>query len=303
MRIAVLILARGRPAGLVAAVKAAHATASGDLPVEFVICGDDDDDTIGQAVACLDVPVTLSINPRPDALGRAWNLGAAKAGPWDLALFTGDDTVPVTMHWDRRMAQIAANGNAAWAWTEANDPGNCTYWVTTRRWHDAVGRACPELFPYWFNDTWVAETHLFAFAEPIMVDPGCVMGGRRGTTREMREVARWFRVFAASRPQRIAEAARIARAFGREPPDPAPMLRWCAEWDAAQMASVPRYNAAFGADRVPPTPRYLRLREAAARLYPEAAVAPSQLADGRLPRVSAPRATPPARNTAGVSRA
>lgn len=273
MNIAILILTRGRPAGLVAAVKALHATAGGAANLEFVICGDDDDDTIGQAVACLDVPVTLSINPRPDALGRAWNLGAAAARPWDLALFTGDDTVPLTHHWDRRMADLAARGLPAFAWLEANDPDNCTYWCTTRRWHDAVGRACPELFPYWFNDTWVAEQHLLAFGQHIHVEPDLVMGGRRGTTREMREVGFWFDVFAATRPQRIAEADRIAAAFGHRPPDRGPVLEWCRRWDAAQQASVPRYNAAFGADLVPPTPRYRRLREAAARLLaqPQAA--------------------------------
>lgn len=267
MRIAVLLLSRGRPAGLVAAIQSLHATASGALPVEYVVCGDDDDPTMAEARAVLgSLPVTWSINPRPDALGRAWNLGALAAGGWDIALFTGDDTVPVTWHWDMVMADRAPRSDGAFAWTEANDPDNCTYWVTTRAWHDAVGRACPEIFPYWFNDTWVAEQHLFAFGRPIPVDRELVMGGRRGTTREMREVAFWFQVFAATRPQRIAEAARIARAVGRTAPDPAPMLAWCATWDEAQHASVPRYNAIFAADTVPPTPRYLRLRAEAERL-------------------------------------
>lgn len=265
--IAVLLLTRGRPGGLVAAIRALHATASGALPIRYVACADDDDATIGQAAALLeDVRLTLSIGPRPDALGEAWNRGAEGCGNWDLALFTGDDTVPATRHWDLRMAEVASQGRAAWAWTEANDPANCTYWVTTERWHDAVGTACPPHFPFWFNDTWVAELHLFAFGQPIYIDPRCVMAGRRGTTREMRELAFWFRVFAATRPQRIAQALRIARAHRRQPPDPAPLLDWCRAWDAAQQARVPEYNLAFGADLVPPTPRYLRLRARAERL-------------------------------------
>lgn len=289
-RIAILILTRGRPAGLVAAVQALHATATGALPIQYVLCCDDDDDqTIEESAALLEhLPVLISRNPRPDALGTAWNLGARAADPWDMALFTGDDTVPLTQHWDARMAEHFVAGRSAWAWTEANDPGNCTYWVTTRRWHDAVGQACPQLFPYWFNDTWVAETHLFAFADPIHIDPACIMGGRRGTTREMREVAFWFRIFAATRPQRIAEAARIARAFGREPPDPAPMLAWCARWDEAQQASVPAYNAAFGADQVPSTPRYRRLRAQAERLLAPSAFdmhAAARRETNPLPRV------------------
>ena len=272
MRIAVLLLSRGRPAGLVAAIQSLHATASGERPVHYVVCGDDDDPTMEQAQDLLShVPVTWSINPRPDALGRAWNLGAQALEGWDLALFTGDDTVPCAWHWDSRMAESAARSNGAYAWTEANDPDNCTYWVTTRRWHEAVGRACPELFPYWFNDTWVAEQHLFAFEAPIPVDRGLIMGGQRGTTREMREVSFWFRVFAATRPQRIAEAARIALAHGRQPSDPTPMLEWCRRWDAAQQASVDRYNRIFAADTVPPTPRYLRLRAQAERLLHQVA--------------------------------
>ena len=272
MRIAVLILTRGRPAGLGGAIQAFHATASGQIPVEYVVCGDDDDPTIEQAQELLEhLPVTWSINPRPDALGRAWNLGA-KACDWDLALFTGDDTVPATWHWDWRMADNAAAA-PAFAWTEANDPSNCTYWATTRRWYDAVGQAAPEMFPFWFNDTWAAEQHLFAFGKPILIDRHLVMAGRRGTTREMREVAFWFDVFAATRPQRIAEAGRIARAHGVAPPDPAGLLDWCRRWDAEQQASVPRYNVAFAADQVPPTARYNRLRARAA-----AYMTPAQMA-------------------------
>lgn len=265
MRIAVHLLTRGRPAGLVGAIHAFHATASGDLPVHYVICADDDDPTLEQARDLLGhLPVAWSINPRPDALGLAWTQGAVSTA-WDLALFTGDDTVPATWHWDRRMVENAAAA-PAFAWTELNDPTNCTYWATTRRWHDAVGRACPDLFPFWFNDTWAAEQHLFAFGRPIPIDRHLQMAGRRGTTREMREVSFWFRVFAATRPQRIAEAHRIARAYGRQPPDPAPMLEWCRGWDAAQQASVERYNRIFAADTVAPTARYNRLRAKAAAL-------------------------------------
>lgn len=267
MRLAVLILTRGRPAGLIGAMHAFHATASGELPVQYVVCGDDDDPTLEQAQELLGhMPVTWSINPRPDALGVAWSQGVEALDDWDLALFTGDDTVPATRHWDLRMAGNAAQA-PAFAWTEANDPTNCTYWATTRRWHDAVGRACPDLFPYWFNDTWAAEQHLFAFGRPIPIDAHLVMAGRRGTTREMREVSFWFSVFATSRPQRIAEAARIARAHGQEPPDPAPLLAWCARWDAEQQSRVDRYNDVFGADQVPPTARYRRLRARASAMF------------------------------------
>lgn len=277
--IAVLLLTRGRPGGLVAAVRSLHATASGALPIRYVVCADEDDPTIGQAAALLeDVRLTLSVGPRPDALGQAWNRGAEACGNWDLALFTGDDTVPVARHWDLRMAEVASAGHGAWAWTEANDPTNCTYWVTTRRWHNAVGAACPLHFPFWFNDTWVAEQHLFAFGRPIFVDPHCVMAGRRGTTREMRDLAFWFRVFAATRPQRIAQALSIARAFNQQPLDPAPLLAWCHAWDAEQMARVPRYNEAFGADLVVPTPRYLRLRAQAERLLAKPTVAAAEVA-------------------------
>lgn len=269
--IAVLILSRGRPAGLVGAIHAFDATASGSVPVRYVVCCDDDDATIPAARGLLEgYPVVWSVNPRPDALGRAWNLGAEAAGAWDVAVFTGDDTVPATRHWDRRVMDNAASA-PAFAWTEANDPENCTYWATTRRWHDAVGAACPELFPYWFNDTWVAEQHLFAFGRPIPIDRHLVMAGRRGTTREMREVAFWFRVFAATRAQRLTEARRIAAAHGMGAPDPAALLEWCSRWDAEQLSRVEIYNRAFAADVEPQTPRYRRLRGRAAELLPRVA--------------------------------
>lgn len=263
-RIAVLILTRGRPGGLVAAVRAFHALASGDVPVQYVICGDDDDETIPQALDLLEgLPVLSSLGPRPDALGEAWNRGAADADAWDLAFLTGDDVVPVTWHWDRVMAAGRPDCRAAFAWRELNDPTNITYPVVARPWFEGLGRIVPEAFPYWFNDSWLAEVHAFAFGRPLPLHPDLAVGGRRGTTREMREVAFWFEFFAATRPQRIAEAARVAAAFGERMPDPAPLAHALLGWDAEQQSRVPLYNVAFGADQVEPTARYRRCKDAA----------------------------------------
>lgn len=272
--IAVLVLTRGRPAGLVAAVQALHATASGDVPVQYVLCCDDDDPTIDQSVAMLEhLPITVSRNPRPDALGTAWNLGARAAGEWDMALLTGDDTVPACRDWDWQMA--ARDDLPAFAWQEANDPTNVTYPVVSRRWFDAVGGAMvPAWFPYWFNDTWLNEVHILAFGAPMPIIEDLPMAGRRGTTREMREVAFWFSVFAATRGMRVAQAAEVARAFGREAV-PNRHADFFARWDAEQMSRVPLYNKAFGADTVPPTPRYLRLRAKAEQLLERPAFAPA----------------------------
>lgn len=264
--IAVLILTRGRPAGLVAAVQALHATASGDVPINYVLCCDDDDPTIDQSVALLEhLPITISRNPRPDALGGAWNLGARAAGEWDMALLTGDDTVPACWHWDRHMS--ARDDLPAFAWQELNDPTNVTYPVVSRRWFDAVGgKMVPAWFPYWFNDTWLAEVHMMAFGQPLPIASELPMAGRRGTTREMRELAFWFSVFTATRGMRENDAHMVAAAFRRPEPVRGQHAAFFAAWDAEQMSRVPLYNKAFAADTVPPTPRYLRLRAKAERL-------------------------------------
>lgn len=265
--LAILFLTRGRPGGLVAAVQGFHALASGDIPVSYVICCDDDDTTLEASLPLLaDLPVIVSRNPRPDALGEAWNKGAlaaiAAGFEWTHALLTGDDTVPLALHWDRVMASEAHR--PAFAWQELNDPLNVTYPVISRAWFRAVDhQPAPAWFPYWFNDTWLNEVHMLAFGAPMPVLPALPMGGRRGTTREMREPGFWFGVFAATRAERVLQAEQLAWAHGQEHAAIAESHPFFAAWDAEQRSRVPFYIQAFGADQVPPTPRYQRLRAAA----------------------------------------
>lgn len=271
MKIAVLILTRGRPGGLAAVVHAFHALASDTVPVRYVICCDDDDDTLESSLPLLaGLPIIVSRNRRPDALGEAWNIGAraalAQGFEWTHALLTGDDTIPLVRGWDLGMAEAAAVHRTGFAWQELNDPENVTYPVIPGPWFRALDRApVPSWFPYWFNDTWLNEVHMMAFGVPLPVLPSLPMAGRRGTTREMREPGLWFDLFAVTRRQRELEADRLAQAYGREVRALAAGAGhpYFAAWDAEQRARVPAYAQAFGADQVPPTPRYLRLRERA----------------------------------------
>lgn len=280
--IAVLFLTRGRPGQLVAAVHAFHALCSDAARPLYVICGDDDDDTLPDALAMLfGLPVIPSINPRPDCLGRAWNLGALAALPhgWDIAMLTGDDTIPLAPAWDRRILQLHYGfGAHAFSAQEVGDPNNFTFPIVSRAWHHALGRIVPECFPYWFNDSWIAEVNQFAFGRPLPIEPGLPMGGRRGTTREMRDLAFWFRYFAHTRMQRVIEGQKIAASLGQSPPNPAPILRALDGWDRAQAYRVPVYEQAFEADTVSPTDRYRRAYDAAAAsmapVEPEAKPAP-----------------------------
>jgi hypothetical protein len=189
---------------------------------------------------------------------------AVTAYPADIYSQACDDAFPLCQHWDALFA--GAKDLPAFGWKESNDPGNCTYPVISERWREAVGRFYPEYFPFWFADTWIGEVFNLAFAKPIPIVNQLALGGKRGQTQGMRDLAFWFRFFAATRVERIAEAERIARAYGftldckRE--RVAEIARF-EQGDLYQAGRVPQYEASFNANLGEPSPRYLRAKAVA----------------------------------------
>jgi len=261
MRIAVLILSRGRPAGLVAAIETLHALAADAAEVTYYIRSDEDDPATRNALStCFSdgrLDIRQVVRPRPVALGAAWNETIAVMDDWDALFQMTDDAVPVSMGWDRAIAELIGEGGLpGFSWTEVNDPDHRTFPVVARPWAEALGRVTPEWFPFWFIDTWLAEVHHLAFGEPMPVVRSLLLGGKRGKTGRMRELGFWFDFFAATRVLRVEEAKLVAAEFGRDFPDPAPALEMMAAGDAAQKERVPLYEKAFGAEEGEASPRY-----------------------------------------------
>lgn len=263
MKITVGLPSRNRPAGLLAVLTAFNALATGTHEITYAVILDDDDYVTLEQFAhweksgMLPTGVRLFVAPRERTVNARFN-DAVKACPAEVYSQACDDAFPLAFHWDKLIAG-AAGMLPAFNWQECNDPTNATYPVLTDKWVQAVGRFYPEYFPFWFADTWIAEVFNLAFAKPIAVVNQLQMGGKRGQTQGMRDLAFWFEFFAATRVERIAEAHRVARAYGFSfdaERDRKNQLAQMRAWDDFQRGRVPAYEAAFKANLGEPSAGY-----------------------------------------------
>lgn len=269
MKISVILPSRNRPAGLLSVLHAFYALESGQHQVSYVVLLDDDDyPTLEQwehwEKSGMLPPNTHSrIEPRTSLVNARFNAACA-AYPADAYSQACDDSWPLCHHWDTLFH--GARELPAFCWRESNDPQNCTYPVVSDRWYKAVGRFYPEYFPFWFADTWIGEVFNLAFFKPIPVINQLSLGGRRGGTQGMRDLAFWFQFFAATRVERIAEAEKIAKAFGftvdcrRER---IPQLTQMEQGDAYQIARVPLYEQSFQPTLGEPSELYIAAKKRA----------------------------------------
>ena len=262
MKITVGLPSRNRPAGLLAVLTAFDALASGLHEIAYAVIVDDDDYVTLEQVAhweksgMLPQGVRLFPAPRLKTVNARFN-DAIEACPAEVYMQACDDAFPLAFHWDVLLAGAAQI--PAFSWQECNDPSNATYLAMSERWRAAVGRFYPEHFPFWFADTWIAEVYNLAFAEPIAIVNQLQMGGKRGHTQGMRELAFWFEFFAATRAERCAEAVAVAKAHGfslNVERERAQQLQAMRAADAYQMGRVSVYEAAFKANLGEPSAMY-----------------------------------------------
>lgn len=263
MKITVGLPSRNRPAGLLSVLTAFNALATGAHDIAYAVILDDDDYvTLEQSEHWLKsgmLPNSVHFLPgaRTRTVNARFNDAIAKF-PADVYMQACDDAFPLAFHWDKLVAG-AIEQIPAFSWQECNDPANATYLVISERWREAVGRFYPEYFPFWFADTWIAEVFNLAFAKPIAVVNQLQFGGKRGQTQGMRELRFWFDFFAATRVERIAEAERLAKAFGfslNARRDRAEALQRMEQGDDYQRTRVPDYEAAFRANLGEPSEAY-----------------------------------------------
>lgn len=279
MKITVGLPSRNRPAGLLSVLTAFDALSSGANEITYAVILDDDDYvTLEQfehweRSGMLPPGVRKFVAPRDRTVNARFN-DAITACPAEVYSQACDDAFPLAFQWDRLL--VGAAQIPAFSWQECNDPANATYLVISERWRAAVGRFYPEYFPFWFADTWIAEVYTLAFAKPIGVVNQLQMGGKRGHTQGMRELAFWFEFFAATRVERCAEAVALSKAHGfslNVERDRAQQLESMRQRDAYQMGRVPVYETGFKANVGEPSPAYKAAKFKAECWYAENQVA------------------------------
>lgn len=258
MKLEVVIPSRGRLRSLNAVLASLQALESGRHHVVYTVLADEDDAPTHSVEGAQVIVGSGLVNARTNAYIQKSDADAFM--PW------ADDLYPLAHLWDE-LISFGITKTPAFAWREMQDPENHTAIVLTRAWVDAVGRFFPEHFPFWFSDTWLKEVFGFLYGRNMAIIEQLSFSHRRTPTQGMRDLAFWFRVFARTRGERIAESRRIAEALGIVWESRPALQIMFEQADELQLRKVPEYEKAFGADRGEPTPAYLEAKAKAERFF------------------------------------
>ncbi len=259
MNIAVMMASRGAHASLQAVLKTSAALASGRHMISYVLGIDHDDQVTQQAAANFSHP-PFSVQPvlgdKPAGMGELFNR-LMNSSDADAYVHITDRTHFLTPRWDVIVEQAVAKVPHGVFWlTHPDLPTSCIFPVITRRWLDAAGAVFTDYFPFWFDDTWLAETWLFATGVAPMMLP--VQAWRQPhKTAKLRDLEFWYRFFFALRPERMQVARDIARKLGLAAVNQDGIRRAMEQSDAQLLARVPQIEAEYGMPGGEPDGGYL----------------------------------------------
>lgn len=261
---------RGKPHVAAAVVNAGQFFSSGAHEIVWILGHDSDDDLSARwfnpSSPLFNANVTFTDGPRPAALGTVWNRCAA-AAPADTDIYCTlvDDGLIGSLHWDailvdrikRMPPQLAVV-----SWQASDDMGNMGHPCFTSEWYRRAG-FFTEHFPFWWDDTWLAETWSFVTGNFIPIVPELRLISGRPSTRRMRDVRFWCEFFTETRGERLAKAAAIRADVGIHVAASRleELVRYWEERDRRYANFTPqmeqRYSAAADNDS---TPLYLEAR-------------------------------------------
>lgn len=276
MRIAVIVTTRGRAQRAGGVIECARNLLSGHHDVEFIVALDADDERSIEYFAAFK-GVTMYVQPRPIGVGDVWNR-AARAHPADYYLCLPDDAWICTPWWDALMVNgltKGIDGNMSSvqlgivAWHDAAQPTIASIFGMSAKWIELNGFVFDPRFPFWWGDTALVETTIFANGEGMPGTSSLRFASLPGNVNpRLRDMDLWWKFFAATRHERIETARRIARHAGLPAINDyamAALVVQCEERDAAGLAGAPAVLATI-THPLPPSDEY-RAAKAAAEEY------------------------------------
>lgn len=276
MRIAVIIATRGRPQRAGGVVECARNLLSGLHEVEFIVAMDSDDMLSIQYFANFS-GITHCIRPRPIGVGDCWNR-AAQEHPADFYLALPDDAWICTPGWDAFMVNgltSGVDGNMSAiqmgiiSWYDAQQPTIASIFGMSAKWIEANGFVFDPRFPFWFGDSALVETAIFATGAGMPGTSSLQFASMPGNVNpRLRDMELWWSLYAATRHERIDTARKIAQQSGMPEIDGytlARLVHECEERDAVGRMNAAGVVASI-AHPLPPSPEYL-VAKAAAEQY------------------------------------
>jgi hypothetical protein len=242
---------------------------SGQHDLQFHVgCDDDDPETVVAAELLADEPpVAVHVGKRPIARGETENrvLKHAREVNADVVTMLTDRTFPITPGWDIAIAQGATEAPKRVLWWSCPEDNVCVMPIIPKAWLEACDyHWSPEIFPFWFDDTWNQQIDLMLHGMPSMKVLTSYSGVRAATSRA-RDFEFWINLFRQTFPMRVAQARAMAPKLGVEWVMREDVVQYFDRHHNSLMANLPKLNEMFG-DKRDPDETYTLARERADRL-------------------------------------
>lgn len=248
MKICVGLPSRGRPLDMVASAISLIRLASGGHEVEIILGIDSDDHAslnMAHQMETLENCVAL-IHDRHEGLGDLVNSLVAACDP-DAAFLLWSDRISVTtLQWDHELALGCMQYPNRPLWLDSVHLTGAGQFILPPAWRAAQGATCPGLFPFWFIDTAIEELDAYVHGFPRVALASKAAGPRGFKTNRMRDVAFWIDVFAATRLERLVQAAMIAKKLGVPTRDNKELFHYFAARDIEMKGRAAVLTDAFG---------------------------------------------------------
>jgi len=274
LKIAIAIASRGRPAALAGAVMAAWKLQSARHHLAFPIAVDEDDAATLAMIETLKaegIPAVPVVAPQSPYLAAAQNRAIAAAQDADITTLLTDRTMVISPGWDIGIVDAAIKyPNRVMFWSCPSDPDTTVPIIPHTILERTDWRPLPELWVYWYSDTWLTEVDRMCFGGPsLRVRP--MYSGSRQQTQRGRDFAFWTQLFVATRPMRIAAAKKLNADLGLEWKDPPPeMIEDFLARDKHLLDHAEDFQRMFGDNR-PPSEQYLEAKAKAEAMMKELA--------------------------------
>ena len=242
MKIAALIVTRGRPQQVVGLIESMRTLATGDHELEFLVACDDDDIASEWLKHTHFLNATIDIGPRPIGIGSCWNR-LAKLTDAEAMITLPDDGIIATPRWDHCINWAWRNHD--WAHPDLKvgglrdmaNPGQPTLFVMGQRWVELVGEVLDARYPFWFSDTAIAETYSFitGYGLPCLPIDFASKGGLWNP--RLRRMALWWAHYGLTRRERLETARTIREALNL--PEPSNLASTIALWEKRDSEGLP----------------------------------------------------------------
>lgn len=220
MKVSVIVATRSKPHRAAAVIEAARHFASGAHEITYTVAGDLDMAESFRVIHDHYPWIRTDIAPRPVGPGNCWNRVIA-SHPADMHVTLPDDGFIATPDWDDICANVMTTVqecqmHGLFCWQDEANPDQATVFTFGRAWIEQFGaEVFDERFPFWFSDTGLNELYSFLTGHGIPMVPALKIILKPGEFNpRLRDMVLWWRLFAATRDERIGRAAEARAKLG-----------------------------------------------------------------------------------------